>query len=154
LFYRATGGDFTNGVFVYTGSGADAVYVVGTAANAPTQVVTGAGADSVIVSSLTGTLDTLFSHLGVDLGGGANGLSVSEAGRATGDAIALTGGEIFSALQPLAVFYQASGGTLGVGAYLTTGSGDDFVTVQGTAAGAPTAVRTGAGDDTVVVASA
>jgi hypothetical protein len=51
------------------------------------------------------------------------------------------------------ISYLASGGTFGGGVNLYTGAGDDFVNVQSTLAGTPTAVNTGAGDDTIVVSS-
>jgi hypothetical protein len=152
LNYAASGTLVLN---VQTGAGNDAVNVRGTAANATTVVGTGAGDDGVIVGSTSdigGVVDNLLGPLSVDLGGGTNGLVVNDMGSTTTDGVVLTGTSILLGKQSrqLHVSYAATGGTLFLN--VQTGSGDDVVNVQGTAANATTIVGTGAGADTFGVA--
>jgi hypothetical protein len=152
--YTAAGGSLD--LYVATGAGNDLVNVRGTAANATTIVTTGAGNDGVMVGSAsdaTGVIDNLLGLLFLDLGGGVNGLVINDMGGTTTDGVVLTATSVrlgkMSSL--FAVSYAATGGTLFLN--VATGSGNDFVNVQSTAANAATTVATGAGNDLIGVST-
>jgi hypothetical protein len=142
-------------LLVATGGGNDSVLVQGTAANVMTFISTAAGTDGVTVGSTSdssGVVDNLLGPLSVDLGGGTNGLVVNDLGGTTTDGVVLFGTSITvgKLSRQLHVSYAASGGTLALN--VQTGSGDDQVNVQGTAANATTIIGAGAGTDSFGVA--
>lgn len=143
-----------SGLYLLTldAGGGDTVEVHGTAV--ATSVATGPGANTVLVAPDAGLLgNALHGQLVVNAGSGGNTLAVSEANNSTGDAVAVTADSIVgqgpSSEAPGAVAFQiAYGGNFGV-VGLTTGSGDDLVTVLGT--DDPTNINTGAGNDRISV---
>jgi hypothetical protein len=152
LDYAASGALVLN---VQTGAGNDSVKVQSTAADVTTVLGTGAGDDGVILGSTSdssGVIDNLRGLLSVDLGGGTNGLVVNDLGGTTTDGVVLFGTSITLGKQSrqLHVLYAATGGTLVLN--VQTGSGNDLVNVQGTAANATTVIGTGAGNDSFGVA--
>jgi filamentous hemagglutinin len=151
--YGAVGGTFAGGVFLYTGSGNDTINLYATPANAQLYVNTGAGDDAVIVTSPTNTLDALFSEVILDEGPGSNLLAVSDYGGTTSDNVGVTESAIYSFSKPFTILYGATDGDLSGGIFLYTGSGNDTVSVQGTAAHAGTQIFTGAGNDTISIGS-
>src|SRR5205807_1181713 len=67
------------------------------------------------------------------------------------DTVVLSTTQISSVVVPFTIKYSATLGTFGQGVRLLLGSGNDIVSVAGTAAGAPTLVDSGAGNDSVNV---
>jgi hypothetical protein len=105
--------------------------------------------------TIIATLPGVQLSLSVDLGSGANGLLVNDTGSTTTDGVVLDSSGILMGknTSQFHISYAASGGgslTLNV----ATGSGNDQVNVQGTAANATTLVQTGAGNDAIGVTTA
>jgi hypothetical protein len=146
---KAAGGLGT--VLVNGGAGNDIVFVRSTAAGTTTQVNAGGGDDTLLVSSVPGTLDTFAGKLTLDAGPGTNALYVISTGRSAADSVVLTDSFVGSGVVPFLVNYRAGGGTFGRGVLFLTGSGDNLVSIWSTLAGGPTFVFGGAGNDTFFV---
>jgi hypothetical protein len=145
------GGTFGGGVDLFGGSGNTSVYIYSDQANAVTEVKTGSGNDSVMVSSPSGTLDTFPGVLAIDEGAGSNSLSVSEVNAVAGDNLGISGNVIGSSMHPLTIYYYANGGSFGGGIFLTSGMGNDGITIYGAPAGSALFINTGGGNDVVIV---
>lgn len=119
--FVATSGDFTKGVTLTTGDGADTVNVRSTLNNVTTLVETKLGDDFVNVSSnaplSTGGLEKIQGTLSVDVGGGtANTLKLSDAGTASGNQnVVAQNNQVLGFVGPLdntPIFYKATGGDM------------------------------------------
>ena len=118
ILFTATGGDFTGGIWLDTGSADDTVYVQNTLPGVNTLVTTGHGADTIRLSSdatLEGNLATIEGPIKVNAGSGGNYLHLVDYGAASGNALVevLTGSMVGLAgpTDNIPVLYEAVGGT-------------------------------------------
>jgi Ca2+-binding RTX toxin-like protein len=143
------------------GSGDNTVNIVSTVAGITTTFSTGAGNDTFNVSSAAtganGNLDGIRGDLVIDAGAGVNTINLNDQGNTTGRGTSLNPATVtdhsISGLTGDAggagvISYSASSGFSG-GITIYNGSGDDYLTVTSTLAGAATFIRAGAGNDTV-----
>ncbi len=151
ISYAATGGTFSS-IGLSLSSGNNAVGVESTAAQ--TIIAAGAGNDTVCVSAANGGLlgNVLNGPLLLALGGGSNQLAVFEPNATTADKLFVASNQIVGqGAQPFTIDYSASGGTMGGGVSLVTGSGNNTIVVSGQPSDSPLTIVCGAGDDQVQV---
>ena len=118
VLFTATGGDYSNGIWLDTGSAQDTVYVQNTLPGVNTLVTTGAGADTLVLSSNptgNGNLATIAGPLKVDAGSGGNSLRLDDRAATSGNAfVQVLGTSILGLAGPsddIPVVYAATGGT-------------------------------------------
>jgi Ca2+-binding RTX toxin-like protein len=118
LSYVGAGGDFSNGVSLTTGDDGDKVQVLSTLPGVVTSITTGAGNDQVWVGAPgpSGKLGGIQGTLSVDLGGGANTLTLNNAGATSGDNnVRILPSKVLGFAGPAGttpINYQASGGQM------------------------------------------
>ncbi len=148
--YAATGGSFSN-IGVTLGSGANSVGVEGTAG--PTLITTGAGNDTLCVSTATGGLlgTALNGTLMVNLGGGSNTFACFETNATSAEKLDVSSNQLVGqGASPFTIDYTATGGTLGGGFGLVTGSGDNTILVSSQRLDGPLTIS-GTGQDQMQV---
>jgi uncharacterized delta-60 repeat protein len=147
MTYTATGGNFGAGVFLVTGSANNNVRVLGTAAGSINGIELGDGNNTVVVTSQTGTLDTMAGKIGVQGGTGNNLLYVSDAGSTRPDQLFVSGVAVQSA--GFFLSYAASpGGTFGRGVDVVGSNAGTQMYLVGQLAGSPIGLFGGSGNDT------
>jgi hypothetical protein len=150
LTYTAPGGNFGAGVFLVTGSAANTVRVLGTAAGSSNGIELGNGNNTVVVTSAAGTLDTMAGKIGVQGGTGNNLLYVSDAGSTRPDQLFVSG----VAVQGAGFFMSyaaAPGGTFGRGVDVVGSNAGSQIYVVGQLAGSPIGIFGGSSNDNFYV---
>jgi hypothetical protein len=151
--YVGQGTTFGLGVTVSPGTGHNTVNVQSTAAGAVTTVNL-SGDDRVNVSSdaptNNGTLDGLAGRLSLNDNSGLTGVTISERGRTTPDAVKIAASGVWSVMSTLPWRVDTNGRFAhGVAVYLGTGA--DVAEIDSTVPGGNTTLNTGGGWDHVSV---
>jgi len=128
------------------GDGADAIGITATSTTMSVSVSAGAGDDAVTVGG--GTLDNLLGTLVLDAGGGSDRLIVDDSSDTNDNIYSVTNADVARKDGAVVFAYPAQGFEELV---LSAGTGNDTVTITGTATAIPVTVQGGGGDDTVIV---
>ena len=133
------------------GSGVDTVNIRATANGTVTTIYGNDGGDVFNISSDAptnlGTLDGILGELFIEAGAGANALAISDAGELDGEVITITRDSV-TGLAPSVIHFS---GTFTGGLSITTGQGDDDITVASLPADGTTTVRANAGNDLITI---